>query len=100
VNEIKLEEIQINPDLQKLVYWYVIHGTIPELTPNVAYRRAGAEEQYKRKILKCPFCASRLSDIDEKTNVELYGHVKHVQVKCQFYMRCFNCHKEIGINIA
>jgi uncharacterized protein with PIN domain len=98
--EIKLDDIQTDTRLQNLTYFYVIHGTIPELMPSVAYRRVGAEEQYKRKLLKCPYCQSRLTDMDIDTNVELYGHARRVEVKCQFYFRCPRCHKEVGINVA
>jgi hypothetical protein len=98
--EVKFEEIQTNPQLQNLTYFYVIHGTIPELMPSVAYRRIGADVQHQRKILKCPFCSSRLTDMDVDTSVELYGHANRVTIKCQFYMRCDHCHKEVGINVA
>jgi hypothetical protein len=98
--EITLETIQADPKLQNLTYFYVIHGTIPEIEPNVAYRRVGAEEQHRRKILKCPFCSARLSDMDTGTRVELYGHTNRVTVKCQFYIRCACCQKEVGINLA
>jgi len=98
--EIKFADIQADPRLQSLTYYYVIHGTIPELMPDVAYRRAGPEEQHNRKILKCPFCGSRLTDMDVDTVVELFGHENHVIKRCQFYMRCAHCHKEVGINVA
>jgi uncharacterized protein with PIN domain len=98
--QFSIDDIPNNPQLQEMKYVYVIHGPIPELAARVAYRRIGAEVQHQRKILKCPFCASRLSDMDAETNVELYGHEKHVQIQCQFYLRCINCHKEVGINIA
>jgi hypothetical protein len=98
--EIKFSDIQSDPSLQELTYVYVIHGTIPELMPGVAYRRVGSEEQYKRKILKCPFCQARLTDMDISTGVELFAHPKRVTVRCQFYFRCADCHKEVGINLA
>jgi hypothetical protein len=98
--EILFKEIQENPQLQSLTYFYVIHGTIPEIEASVAFRRVGTAEQHSRKILKCPFCASRLSDMDADTRVELYGHAKRVSVKCQFYIRCDCCRKEVGINLA
>jgi uncharacterized protein with PIN domain len=100
MTEVRLEDIQANTELQELTYVYTIHGTIPELMPGVAYRRVGAEEQHKRKLLKCPYCSTRLTDMDEETKIELTGHARRVPIKCQFYMRCFNCHREIGINIA
>jgi hypothetical protein len=100
MDEIKIEDIQANPELQAMEYFYVIHGVIPEIMPPVAYRRIGAEEQHRRKLLKCPFCLTRLTDMDIDTSVELYAHSERVTRKCQFYMRCLNCHKEVGINIA
>ena len=100
MNDIKFDDIQADPRLKNLTYYYVIHGTIPELMPDVTYRRVGPEEQHNRKIVKCPFCTSRLTDADTDTRVELYGHTNRVIVKCQFYMRCCVCHNEVGINIA
>ena len=83
-------------------YFYVVHGVIPEVMPNVAYRRACGtrEQQFERKILKCPFCAMRLTDTDVNTKVELYRHPERVGVPCQLYLKCFYCKKEIGIIIA
>jgi hypothetical protein len=100
MTEIGFDDIRADPHLQNLAYFYVIHGTIPEIMPEVAYRRAGAEDRHDRKILKCPFCAARISDMDAKTRVELYGHAKRVEVRCQFYIRCFKCRREVGINLA
>lgn len=81
-------------------YFYVIHGTIPELMPNVLYRREGKEQQYERKVLKCPHCKKRLTDTSAETRVELYQHKIRVEIKCQFYLKCPHCHSEVGINIA
>jgi hypothetical protein len=100
MTEIKFDEIQANMDWQDYEYIYIIHGTIPELMPGVAYRRENRGELFKRKILKCPFCAARITDMDVGTKVELFGHPKQVERKCQFYMRCDCCHKEVGINVA
>ena len=100
MQSIKFEDIQDNPNLQKWKFFYVIHGVIPEVMPSAAYRRVGTATQHRRKILKCPFCASRLSDMDSGTSVELYGHETSVAVKCQLYIRCSRCRKEVGINLS
>ena len=81
-------------------YFYVIHGTIPELEPNVANKGKSNEHQWNRKILKCPFCENRLSDTSTDTRIDLYKHPVRVTVHCQFYIKCTICHSEIGINIA
>ena len=81
-------------------YFYVIHGTIPELMPSVAYRRTDRDVQHERKILKCPACMKRLTDMSLDTRVELFKHPIQVTVNCQFYMKCSYCNTEIGINIA
>ena len=85
---------------ENVKYFYVVHGTIPELMPNFAYRRDGKERQYERKTLKCPQCEKRLTDTSVNTRVELYKHPIRVKVDCQFYIKCFYCHCEVGINIA
>ena len=81
-------------------FFYVIHGTIPELMPSVAYRRTDRNVQCERKTVKCPVCKSRLTDVSVDTRLELYKHPVHVPVDCQFYMKCVTCDAEIGIRIA
>jgi hypothetical protein len=69
-----------------------------EKFPAVSYRRIkGVAEQHNRKMLKCPTCSARVTDMDEGTRVELFGHSKHVQMKCDIYLHCNNSHGEVGI---
>ena len=86
--------------IERCKYFYVIHGTIPELEPKLAYKGRSNEHQWNRKMLKCPYCNNRLSDTNADTRVELYKHPAHVTVTCQFYLKCTFCRSEIGINIA
>ncbi|MDL2234685.1 hypothetical protein LJC07_00835 [Christensenellaceae bacterium OttesenSCG-928-L17] len=81
-------------------YFYIVHGVIPEVMAPVAYRRERHARQAGRKMLKCPHCEKRLTDIDEGVCVELYRHPVHVEVKCEFYLRCFYCKSEVGINLT
>jgi hypothetical protein len=86
--------------MEPVRYFYVVHGTIPELMPMVAYRRIGRERQCERKNLKCPICGKRLTDLDAGTCVELFKHPVRVAVQCQLYLKCYFCHCEVGIKIA
>ena len=86
--------------LETMKFFYIIHGTIPELMPGIAYRRDGKEYLYDRKVLKCPICGKRLTDMSKETRVELYQHPERVSVICQFYIKCFYCCCEVGINVA
>jgi DNA-directed RNA polymerase subunit RPC12/RpoP len=99
---IKFDDIEANPPVKEFGYFYVVHGVIPEVTPGVAYRRVGKEPEpeKERKVLKCPHCKLRLTDTDAQTRVELYQHPIRVRVPCQFYLKCFHCGSEVGINIA
>ena len=90
----------ITAETETMRYFYVIHGTIPELTPDVLYRRENGAPPGERKMLRCPLCGMRLTDTDAATRVELYRHPIRVQRTCQFYMKCSYCKSEIGINIA
>jgi hypothetical protein len=96
--QFSIDDIQDNPKLQELTYFYVVHGIIPELMSSVAYRRVDKSVQFKRKEIKCPHCKSRLTYTDEGTNVELYGSV--ARIKCHIYFQCEICHNEVGIKIA
>lgn len=90
----------ISVETETMKYYYVIHGTIPELMPDILYRRESGVLPSERKVLKCPHCGKRLTDTDVATRVELYRHPIRVQVTCQFYMKCIYCKSEVGINIA
>jgi DNA-directed RNA polymerase subunit RPC12/RpoP len=81
-------------------YFYLIHGIIPEAMPGAAYRGVSREQQYGRKIIKCPYCGKRLTDTSKDTRVELYRHPLRVQVDCQFYLKCPHCGSEVGINLV
>ena len=63
------------------------------------YDLAGKEHHHERKILKCPSCSNRLTDMSIDTKVELYQHPARLKVNCQFIMRCMACQCEVGINI-
>jgi hypothetical protein len=81
-------------------YVYVIHNVFPDLSPKVAFRRTGVAAQNTRKIIKCPHCNGRLTDVDVSTRVELFRRSEKRNVTCQIYRKCAHCHKEVGINIV
>ena len=82
-------------------YFFVFHGHVPGiLMARVAYRRVGWRDNRilnERKIIKCPFCAKPLTDVDRDAKVELYRNVKRTQVRCHAYPVCNNCRNEVGI---
>jgi hypothetical protein len=79
---------------------YVIYGVFPDLSPKVSFRLTGAAAQNTRKVIKCPHCSGRLTDVDVSTRVELYRRSEKRNVACQIYRKCGHCHKEVGINIV
>ena len=81
-------------------FFYIVHGTIPELMRGVAYRRVKGTKMPERKTLKCPHCAQRLTDTESGTNVELYRNPARLSVSCQLYIKCSHCNNEVGIKIA
>lgn len=81
-------------------YYYVIYGAIPEAGQHISYRRIGRRvQQYKRKLVKCPYCSERLTDADADTKIELYHQPALMSGPCQLYLVCTNCKHEIGISI-
>ena len=56
----------------KVEYLIVVHGVIPEAMPPTAYRRIGRPELAGRKVIKCPYCKEKLTDVDKHTLVEIY----------------------------
>ena len=58
------------------------------------------KKHINRKLLKCPHCGKRLTDMNAKTRVELYQHPIHVDANCQLFIKCFCCGYEIGIIVV
>jgi len=81
-------------------YFYVVYGDVPELMPTLAFRREGKALQYTRKILKCPHCSGRLTDVDVSTKTELYRSPVKLKISCHVYRKCDHCHNEVGIKFA
>lgn len=81
-------------------YLYVIHGVIPEAMPLVAYRRVGGPELAGRKLIKCPYCGERLTDVDRHTLVQIYrlpkGKLKN-PIPGRFFKMCGVCKSEVGV---
>lgn len=78
----------------------IVHGSIPELLPNAAFRRSGKSELAGRKVIKCPYCAEALTDVDRKTKVELFRMPSRKGITCHTYKKCRVCKGEVGILIA
>ena len=84
-------------------YLYVIKGVIPEVMATVAYRHANKCELITRKIIKCPYCKERLTDVERHTSVQLYGIPKGKRKKPipgQFIKKCTSCKGDVGIVIV
>ena len=82
-------------------FFFVFRGDVPSiLTAGIACRRAenrGARDTRGRKIIKCPYCAETLTDIDRDAKVELYRYPARKQIRCHAYPVCRSCRNEIGM---
>lgn len=80
-------------------YFYVIHGRVPGIVPRVLYRRSSRlrERTENKKIIKCPFCACRLTDVEISVRVDLYRHPSRTNISCHGYLKCNHCKNEVGI---
>ena len=81
-------------------YLYVINGVIPEAMPSLAYRRTGRPELAGRKIIKCPYCREKLTDVERDTRVQLFCLPKGKRKKPipgEFFKTCEFCRGEVGI---
>lgn len=81
-------------------YYLVIHGECPLLIPFLAFRRNRYMGRMNRKIVRCPYCASRLTDVDVSTKVEVFRYPEKSKMRCQVYRKCGACHREIGFNLV
>jgi len=83
-------------------YIYVINEIIPECMPNVAFRRVGGtcREKEKLKIIKCPHCGERLTDVKVSVKVELYRNPNRAKMQCHGYLKCANCKDVVGIMMS
>ena len=88
-----------------ILYHFVVYGIIPEIGPLVSFRRIGGSRKNitnttTRKLLKCPHCSARLTDIEVDTKVVVFKQSKTKPVKSQFYMKCAVCKKESGVTVV
>jgi len=81
-------------------YYFIIYGTIPESGPMLSCRRIGRVRQYGRKLIKCPYCAVKITDTEANTKVELFPQSTARPIQCQFHLRCPSCKREVGVNIV
>ena len=80
-------------------YVYFINGIIPELMANAAYRRTGhtCRDKEKLKIIKCPYCGQRLTDVKVSVKVALYRNPYKTKPNCHGYFKCQNCKDVVGM---
>jgi hypothetical protein len=86
---------------QRLVSaYYIIRGSVANYHPLLAFRAKRRNGRNGRKVIKCPEpeCSWRLTDVDEKTKVELIRLPAKSDIRCQNYQKCENCGTEVGIN--
>lgn len=78
---------------------YFVNEPIDELFVNVAHRRVGCTCKNKAglKIIKCPCCGGRLTDIEASAKVELYRNPQKNRPLCHKYIRCKSCNGEVGV---
>lgn len=83
-------------------YFYIVHGNVPGVVPRVLYRRSGRarEKTENKKIIKCPFCAGRLTDIGASVKVDLYRYPSRTNINCHGYLKCSSCKNEVGIIVT
>jgi hypothetical protein len=80
-------------------YVYFIDELIPGLMSSAAQRRAGHTCRNKAgiKIIKCPLCGERLTDVAVSTKVELYRNPEKTRLHCHSYLKCKICKSEVGL---
>lgn len=82
-------------------YVYFVHGIIHEIMAGSAQRRVGFTCRNKTglKIIKCPCCGGRLTDVEDTVKVELYRNPAKSKPLCHSYIQCKGCKGEIGVMI-
>lgn len=88
---------------EAMQYFYVVHGTVPDIRARIVYRRVGkakSQTQETRKVIKCPHCGGRLTDVGACAKVELYRYPAKSSVQCHGYVKCQCCKDEVGIILA
>lgn len=90
------------PIIENDRYFYVVHGNVPGIIPRVLYRRSGRarERTEDKKIIKCPFCTRRLTDVGLSVKVDLYRHPSRTKINCHGYLKCNICKNEVGIILS
>ena len=85
---------------EKIEYLYVVYGVVREAMPSVAYRRSGRQEFSELKMIKCPHCGERLTDVSRDVKVELFRLPSRKEIVYHFIKKCTRCKEVVGILMA
>jgi len=92
----------LNVEIKEIIdikYYLTIYGRIPESGLMVSFRRVGKQRSYGRKIVKCPYCTSRLTDTDTDTKIDVLTVSESQPVDYNLLLNCNNCNRDVGVNI-
>lgn len=78
-------------------YVYIVYGIVPEFMPRIAYRREKHFKTENKKIIKCPYCRSTFTTVDQAVKVEIYRHSVKTKETYHDSVPCRNCHNKVGI---
>ena len=88
----------------EVLYYMTIYGHISGIAPQVSFRRIRTQDseprKYKRKGVKCPYCATKFSDVDADTKIDVSTNPDLRPTPSLFYYKCNHCNNEIGISIV
>jgi len=95
------EDYEMNPSAKKEAEPdTTANNSAAEPWPAVSYRRAGRPELAGRKIIRCPYCAEVLIDVDRDKIVQTYRMPKDKRIKPiqgLEFRKCDFCKNEVGL---
>ena len=88
----------MNLDVQNEIWYvYLVYGTVPELMPRMAFRRAKHFRTDNKKIIRCPYCGNIFTTIEASEKVEIFCHSTKIEITRHEAIPCRTCRNVVGI---
>jgi len=93
--------LDVTPDNQDdEIYAIIVHGIVPELMPQLAFRREKHFKTAGKKEVKCPYCRGLFKVVDVTDKLELICYPRKDKIQLHNSLPCGICHNRVGIIYA
>ena len=84
------------------LYAIIVYGIVPEFMPHRAFRRNKHYKKSDMKVIKCPYCCNKFTEVELSSKLELFRYPRKVksEIKLHKSMPCENCNGVVGVIYA